>query len=235
MESVKPGPVYLGPFPRTRCHRLEFIRYVTPLIMSRAFREISEALILALIVFLLIQGSVRNFKVDGSSMLPSLESGQFLLVNKLVYFRLDTSRLSRVIPFWDEDTPSNHFVIHPPRRGEVIVFRFPNDPSKDFVKRVIGLPGEEVEVVLGTPYIDGVGLQEPYLRTQDRSRMSPLLLGDGEYFVMGDNRRSSNDSRNWGAVPEENILGKVWVVYWPFTQAQILETAPSFTWGLFPG
>ena len=202
--------------------------------MSRAFREISEALILALIVFLVIQGSVRNFKVDGSSMLPNLQSGQFLLVNKLVYFKLDTSRLSRVIPFWDEDTPTNHFAIHPPRRGEVIVFHFPKDPRKDFVKRVIGLPGEEVEIVSGTPYIDGVPLEEPYLTSQDRSSAAPLLLGEGEYFVMGDNRRSSNDSRNWGAVPEENILGKVWVVYWPFTQAQILDTASSLARSLSP-
>jgi len=69
-------------------------------------------------------------------MVPNLESGQFLLVNKLVYFQLDTSRLAKVIPFWDEESPSTHFAIHPPRRGEVIVFRFPKDPSKDFVKRV---------------------------------------------------------------------------------------------------
>jgi len=80
--------------------------------MSRAFREISEALILALIVFLVIQGSVRNFKVDGSSMLPSLETGQYLLVNKLVYFRLDTSRLSRVIPFLGRRHP-NQPLSHP--------------------------------------------------------------------------------------------------------------------------
>jgi len=115
----------------------------------------------------------------------------------------------------------------------VIVFRFPKDPSKDFVKRVIGLPGEEVEIVSGTPRIDGVPLEEPYLTTKDSSSMSPLLLGDDEYFVLGDNRRSSNDSRNWGAVPERNILGKVWVVYWPFTQAQILDTPSSFTRVLF--
>ena len=116
----------------------------------------------------------------------------------------------------------------------MIVFHFPKDPRKDFVKRVIGLPGEEVEIVSGTPYIDGVPLEEPYLTSQDRSSAAPLLLGEEEYFVMGDNRRSSNDSRNWGAVPEENILGKVWVVYWPFTQAQILDTASSFARGLSP-
>lgn len=222
---AKPGPIYFYPLYRISSRRS---------LMTRAFREISEALILVLIVFLVIQGSVRNFKVDGSSMVPNLESGQFLLVNKLVYFKLDTSRLAKVIPFWDEDTPSNHFAIHPPRRGEVIVFRFPRDPSKDFVKRVIGLPGEEVEIVSGRTYIDGVPLEEPYLTSQDRSRMAPVLMDEGEYFVMGDNRRSSNDSRTWGAVPEENILGKVWVIYWPFSQAQILDAASSLTRSLAP-
>ena len=161
-------------------------------------------------------------------MLPNLESGQFLLVNKLVYFQLDISRLSKIVPFWDEDTPSHHFAIHPPRRGDVIVFRFPRDPRKDFVKRVIGVPGEEIEVVSGTAFIDGVPLEEPYIISRDNSDSAPILLQDGEYFVMGDNRRRSNDSRSWGAVPEENILGKVWVVYWPLDQAQLLDTASSF-------
>ncbi len=114
--------------------------------MSRIVRELAEAVGLALIVFLVIQGSVRNFRVDGSSMLPTLEGGQYLLVNKLVYSKIDTRRLSRIIPFWNVDEPSGHFAVHPPKRGEVIVFRFPNDPRKDFVKRVIGLPGEKVEL-----------------------------------------------------------------------------------------
>ena len=169
-------------------------------------------------MFLVIQGSVRNFKVDGSSMVPNLESGQFLLVNKLVYFQLDTSRLAKVIPFWDEESPSAHFAIHPPRRGEVIVFHFPKDPSKDFVKRVIGLPGEEVEVVSGTPYIDGVPLDELYLKSRDRSNSSPLLLGDGEYFVMGDNRAHSMDSREVGPVHVRLIVGKAWFRCWPLTR-----------------
>ena len=86
--------------------------------MSRAVREIAEALFLALIVFIVIQVSVRNFRVDGSSMLPTLSGGQYLLVNKLVYFKIDTKRLSRIVPFWEEDTPSTHFAIHAPERGE---------------------------------------------------------------------------------------------------------------------
>ena len=199
-----------------------------PLLMSRVVREIAEALFLALIVFMVIQVSVRNFRVDGSSMLPTLQGGQYLLVNKLVYFKIDTSRLSRVIPFWKQDTPSSHFAIHAPKQGEVVVFRFPRDPSKDFVKRVIGLPEEEVEIRRGSVYINGSMIEEPYLTSRDNSTFSPTRLDEGEYFVMGDNRRSSNDSRTWGAVPEANLLGKVWVVYWPFSQLQLLDSAFSF-------
>ena len=196
--------------------------------MSRAAREITEALILALIVFLVFQGSVRNFRVDGSSMVPTLEGGQYLLVNKLVYFKLDTGRLSRIIPFWNVDEPSQHFAVHPPERGELIGFRFPRDPTEDFVTRVIGLPGEEVEVRSGKVYVDGMFLDEPYLSRPDNSSSPPVLLEDDEYFVMGDNRRSSNDSRNWGPMPEANLRGKVWVVYWPFSAFQVLDAASSF-------
>ena len=194
------------------------------LIMSRIARELTEAVVLALIVFLVIQGSIRNFRVDGSSMRPTLEGGQYLLVNKLVYFKIDTGRISRMIPFWNVDEPTDHFAIHRPERGEVIVFRFPGPASnKDFVKRIIGLPGEEVELRQGTVYIDGVPLEEPYLRERDTSTTEPIVMREKEYFVLGDNRRSSNDSRNWGGMPEENVLGKVWVVYWPFPQVQLFN------------
>ena len=196
--------------------------------MSRIVRELAEAVVLALIVFLFIQSSVRNFRVDGSSMQPTLEGGQYLLVNKLVYFKIDTSRLSRIIPFWKVDEPSRHFAVHPPKRGEVIVFHFPGDPRKDFVKRVIGLPGEEVELRDGAVYIDGELWEEPYLTIPDHSTMEPVKMGEKEYYVLGDNRSSSNDSRSWGPVPEENVLGKVWLVYWPFSHLQVLDTVSSF-------
>ncbi len=195
--------------------------------MSRFAREFVEAIVLALIVFLVIQTSIRNFKVDGSSMRPILEGGQYLLVNKLVYSKIETERLSRILPFWNADKPSGHFAIHPPQRGEVIVFRFPKDPRKDFVKRVIGLPGEKVELRRGTVYIDGTPLEEPYLTAQDNSTRPAVLLGEKQYFVLGDNRRSSNDSRTWGPVPEENVVGKVWVVYWPFSNLQLINTGTS--------
>ena len=195
--------------------------------MTRVFRELLEAVALALIVFLVIQTSIRNFKVDGSSMHPTLEGGQYLMVNKLVYFQLDMRRLSRIIPFWKVDDPSARFAIHPPQRGEVIVFHFPKDTSKDFVKRVVGLPGEQVEVRQGTVYIDDDPLPEPYITRRDTKTVAPLRLGEKEYYVMGDNRRSSNDSRTWGPVPEGHVLGKVWFVYWPFSGVQILNDFPA--------
>jgi len=209
--------------------------------MSRIVRELVEAIGLALVVFLVIQGSVRNFRVDGSSMLPTLEGGEYLLVNKLVYSQIDTRRLSRIIPFWNVDESSGHFTVHPPRRGEVIVFRFPRDVSKDFVKRVVGLPGEEIELRDGYVYIDGVRLAEPYLTGKEDIKTLPSrpdktrwTMGEKEYFVLGDNRRSSNDSRTWDEVPEENVQGKVWVVYWPFSQLQMLDTVAFFGRSLLP-
>jgi signal peptidase I len=191
--------------------------------MDRVFRELLEAVILATIVFLLIHTSIRNFKVEGSSMNPTLESGQHLIVNKLVYSQLDMDRLSRIIPFWQAETPDTRYAIHPPKRGEVIVFHFPRDPSKDFVKRVIGLPGEEVEIRQGKVYINGQALTEPYLDRLDNSRVGPMRLREKEYFVLGDNRRSSNDSRIWGPVSETYVVGKVWFVYWPFSKVQLLD------------
>jgi signal peptidase I len=191
--------------------------------MDRVFRELLEAVILATIVFLLIHTSIRNFKVEGSSMNPTLESGQHLIVNKLVYSQLDMDRLSRIIPFWQAETPDTRYAIHPPKRGEVIVFHFPRDPSKDFVKRVIGLPGEEVEILQGKVYINEQALTEPYLDRLDTSRVGPTRLREKEYFVLGDNRRSSNDSRIWGPVSETYVVGKVWFVYWPFSKVQLLD------------
>jgi len=191
--------------------------------MNRVLRELLEAVVLALIVFMVIQTSVRNFKVDGSSMNPTLEGGQYLMVNKLVYFQLDMVRLSRIVPFWRAERPDSRFAVHPPQRGEVVVFHFPRDTSKDFVKRVIGLPGDTVEIRMGKVFVNGSYQEEPYITQKDASSMKPMRIRAKEYFVMGDNRRSSNDSRSWGSVPEGYVLGKVWFVYWPFSSLQVLN------------
>ncbi|MDA1128330.1 MAG: signal peptidase I [Chloroflexi bacterium] len=193
--------------------------------MSRVARDIIEALVLALVVFLLLQTTVRNFKVDGSSMDPTLEHGQYLLVNRLIYLRIDKERLAKIIPFWQSDDRSSNYAIRPPKRGEVIVFQFPRDISKDFVKRVVGLPGEVIEMRDGRVIVDGAVLEEPYLdpAAKDNSNKGEYRLKDGEYYVLGDNRTHSNDSRSWGPVPEANLKGKVWAVYWPIPGIQILN------------
>ena len=191
--------------------------------MSAIFREFLEAVLLALVVFLFIQTSVQNFRVEGSSMHPTLEGGQYLLVNKLVYLKIDQDRLSRIVPFWNVERHEQHFAVHPPKQGDVIVFRFPRDPSRDFVKRAIGLPGDVVAMEDGFVRVNGKTLEEPYLTVRDTSDLDTVELGEKEYFVLGDNRRGSNDSRNWGPVPEENILGKVWLVYWPLSNWDLLK------------
>ena len=203
--------------------------------MVRVGREIIEAVTLAAIVFLLLQTTVRNFKVDGSSMDPTLANGQYLLVNRLVYLNLDMVRLSKIIPFWSVEEETSRYAIHPPRRGEIIVFEFPDknldNSRKDFVKRVVGLPGETIKIHQGEVLVDGQLLDEPYLNEKGKSNSRGITLGEGEYYVLGDNRNYRNDSRAWGAVPRENVKGKVWMVYWPAKEIQflrILTRIPGF-------
>ena len=192
--------------------------------MSRLAREILEAVMLALIVLILVQGTVRNFKVEGSSMHPTLEGGQYLVVDQVSYFKLDMERLARILPFWQAQEGESKFAFDPPNRGEVIVFRYPEDPTKDFVKRVVGVPGETVEVRSGTVFVDGVALSEPYLESADRSDARQIILGPKEYYVIGDNRSNSNDSRAWGVVPEDNIVGRVLLVYWPWEDVHFVDS-----------
>ena len=184
-------------------------------------------MVLAAVVFMLLQTTVRNFRVDGSSMDPTLEDGQYLLVNRLVYLNIEMDRLAKIVPFWQADEGSSRKAIHAPKRGEVIVFEFPdsntNNPRKDFVKRVVGLPGETIRMSDGVVFVNDVELDEPYLSVKDHSSAAELTLGEGEYYVLGDNRAHSNDSRAWGAVPDANLRGKVWMVYWPAPGIQILN------------
>ena len=195
--------------------------------MARVGREIIEALVLAAVVFMLLQTTVRNFRVDGSSMDPTLEDGQYLLVNRLVYLRVEMDRLAKIVPFWQAREGTSRHAIHAPERGEIIVFEFPdgnpNNPRKDFVKRVIGLPGETIRMHDGVVFVNEKELDEPYLTEKDHSNASEFTLGEGEYYVLGDNRAHSNDSRAWGAVPDANLRGKVWMVYWPAPGIQILN------------
>ncbi len=187
--------------------------------MSAVTREILEAVVLAVVVFIAIQASMQNFRVEGQSMSPTLKGSQYLVVNKLSYWRFDQNRLARIIPFWRPPEVKVHYPFSEPQFGDIIVFRYPSEPRRDFVKRVVGLPGDEVEIVAGKLKRNGQTHLEPYVANPDSVSLPPRVLAKDEYFVMGDNRGYSNDSRDWGPVPDKNIIGRVWLVYWPFSEA----------------
>jgi signal peptidase I len=162
----------------------------------RILREIIETITLTLLMFLIIRFAVQNFRVDGMSMEPSLHNQEYILVNKAA------------------------FVFHTPQRGDVIVFEYPFDPQVDYVKRIIAIPGDVISVVGEKVTVDDVTLREPYVNPADPfNPFSPIynrVVPSNDYFVMGDNRGNSSDSRQWGFVPRQNIIGQATFVYWPF-------------------
>jgi signal peptidase I len=167
---------------------------------GKVFREVLETILIALVLAFLVRTFVvESFMVDGRSMQPTLQHHERLFVNKLVYR------------------------IGSPDRGDIIVFRYPKDPSRDFIKRVIGLPGDEVEIRRGVLYINGEAYAEPYILEDDPRGYLATEIPEGEYFVMGDNRRNSEDSRFFGTVPIANIKGKALLVYWPVSDFKVLR------------
>ncbi len=155
-------------------------------------------------------------------MLPTLDEGEYVLVNKLVYFRFQPKALADIIPFWDSEEENTVFAFHPPNRGEIIIFRYPRDPSRDFVKRVVGIPGDTVELRKGKLHVNGLEIKEPYITQHDYRTLAPVMVPDNTYYVLGDNRKISNDSRDWGVVPTQNIVGRAWVSFWPLANWDIL-------------
>jgi len=183
----------------------------------RVVWEVAQTLILAAVIFFMVRGVAQNFRVEGPSMEPGLHDGQYLLVNKAVYFKLDLESLAKYLPFVDGDDGSK-FLFHGPERGDVIVFRYPRDPSRDFIKRVIAVPGDTVSIHDGQVTVNGKLLEEEYLDETTRGDLDNTVVPDGSYFVLGDNRSNSSDSRSWGFVPEENIIGKAMFSYWPMSE-----------------
>lgn len=167
-----------------------------------ALREIAETIILTLVIFLLIRTVVQNFRVEGMSMEPNFHDGQFLLINKLAYKLGDLER------------------------GDVIVFRYPRDPSRDFIKRVIGLPGETVEIINGQVYINGELLGIDYHTNEAGYNSGAVTLGPDDIFVLGDNRPNSSDSHSWGTLPRDLIIGRVVLSYWPPDEWGLIKHGP---------
>jgi signal peptidase I len=164
------------------------------------WREWAETLLATLLIFLFVESFiVQGFKVYGSCMEPNLYTGERLLGNKLVY------RMNGV------------------HRGDIVVFRPPHRPDTPFIKRVIGLPGEVLEIRDNQVYINGRPLREPYLRLAWHDNRPAERVPSGEVFVMGDNRDNSSDSRSWGELPLENVQAKAWLRYWPLNRLEILR------------
>jgi signal peptidase I len=196
---------------------------------SHAFREVLETLALTALIFALVSSALQTFKVDGRSMEPTLHNGQHLIVSKAVYWQIDPTSISQLagLPGDVMNRGAAVPVFGQPKRGDIIVFKFPRDLSRPFIKRIIAVPGETVEIRDGRVLINGEQLEESYLIDAPRYSAPAETVPPGSYFVLGDNRNNSSDSHVWGMVPQENILGKAWVRYWPFSEMSAnLSEAP---------
>jgi signal peptidase I len=169
-------------------------------VIASWIRDLFISVILAILVILFLYQPV---KVEGTSMMPALVDQERIFINKFVY----------------------RFGIGNIDRGDMVVFWFPGDPTKSYIKRIIGIPGDTVEVDNGTVIVNGQRLNESYVidEYRDRQSMSPFKIQPDEYFVLGDHRSSSNDSRSWGTVPRRYIYGKAVFVYWPLDKIGLLQ------------
>lgn len=170
-------------------------RKVTATATRRAAREVVETILIAVVLAFAVRGFVvETFVVLGPSMEPTLHELERLFVNKILYR------------------------VQAPERGDIVVFAYPRDPSRDFIKRVIALPGETIEIRDGRVYIDGQFVEETYIAYPDsHGDYGAVTVPREHVFVMGDNRRNSEDSRYFGPVPFANLRGKAFLIYWPIS------------------
>ncbi len=169
--------------------------------------DIIQTLVISLVLFAAINFISARIRVESVSMKETLLPGDFVLVNRLAYhiLKIETGEIGR---------------------GDVIVFQPPFEAQEPYVKRVIGLPSEVVSIKNGNVYVDDIPVQEPYIKA-DFSTQGSWEIPEGEIFVMGDNRNNSSDSRSWGTVPIENIIGKALFVYWPMDQWGALTSSAA--------
>ena len=190
--------------------------------MNRALREFSETVITAAVIFVLLQATTQTFRVVGPSMKQTLSDGQHLLVNRTVYANFESDFLAELFPWVDESQDTrNRYMFHGPEAGDVIVFQPPGGATADFVKRVIGVPGDTIDIRDGKVFVNGEERKgDP--RTLRRGTLDyPVTVPPDQYFVLGDNRSESNDSRVWGYVHADDIIGRVFIRYWPLSDLKL--------------
>jgi signal peptidase I len=173
-----------------------------------SLRDVLETVILTVLIAAGIQMAVQSRLVEGSSMEPTLHNGQRLLINRLSYLSMTE-----------------------PQRGDIVVFRA-WDQDEDYIKRVIGAPGDEIEISGREVRVNGSVLDEPYLDSSiDYGHIGPLVIAPDQFYVMGDNRGNSSDSRLHGPLDREQVIGKAWVSYWPFDQLGMVSDSTSYAAG----
>jgi len=178
----------------------ESAKQVSP---KRVILDFLETILLALFLFLAINSVSARIRIESISMQPTLYADNFVIVSKLAY------------------------KLGIPHRGDIIVFRYPPDPEREpYIKRVIGLSGDNVEVSNGVVHVNGIPLDEPYIYDQPNYNGS-WMVPENSLFVLGDNRNRSSDSHSWGMVPLENVIGKALVVYWPPENWQLLDRSTA--------
>ncbi len=164
----------------------------------RFFVDILETVLLSVLLFLGINALTARVRVDGQSMLPTFDSGEFIIVSKITY------------------------KLGEPEHGDIVVFHLPRDPDQDYIKRVIGLPGDVVSIHDGKVFLNDDELDEPYLNAPT-NYTGDWAIAENSLFVLGDNRNNSSDSHSWGPVPMEYVIGKAVFVYWPVSSFGVIE------------
>jgi len=197
---------------KSRKHLLDDVK-------KTAIREWIESIVIAFILAMAIRTFVvQAFKIPTGSMRPTLLEGDIILVNKFIY--------GARIPFTNLRLPK----LRRPQRGDVVVFIYPENPKKNYIKRLVASGKETVEIRGGTIYVDGRPLTEPsfgmryyYNKGDFEEENKKVVVPEGSYFVLGDNSSSSQDSRYWGFVPDKNMLGKAILIYWPFSRIRMIK------------
>ena len=189
--------------------------------VRQVIRDLLGAATFFLVVFLSVHFSIQNFRIDGTSMSPTLHNEQYILISKLSYFQVNPRALKSLIPFGEKsENGLPLFASATPGYGDVIAFSYPLEPSRELMKRVIGVPGDTIELDRGQVIRNGEPLDEPYVVNSDMRSASPVKVPADSYFVLGDNRPASSDSRSWGFVHKEHIIGRAWLSYWPWDRVE---------------